>query len=375
MSNEFRNILETLAGEVNIDEIQNAIDRIVEEEPDNVTEGFLKEVNFWRKLSTHPLLRVVIDWGNLLREIKKSEHYKKLDEKLINILKLGEIKEEDIIEIKNLLKVLKDEAMDFITRQTGKVEQGLRHIHAPGSVAKKEGRNLYFGEQFTQEVLYNLAARLCSSIALGDNLGIYSEDKDLMQEHKQLAVLHFNSLSPFKIELKDLGVNEHETNHPYVVFLKFILRLVKMFYAEENYDKKKRISLILDRLKTSTVSLFFMPPNKEKWCTIMLPRLDLFINKWIMNEESRERIEMLFNVLHNFIDKAAEEAGKKRESKWIRNLIDILMGNCDVLCYMLIEYSVPDFYSLRNIMDIMVDLGTRYDLKLYLKPLELATRY
>jgi hypothetical protein len=371
MSNVFKSKLEKITEEVSISEIQSALERIFEEKPSNITERFLREINFSGKLRIHPLIGKAIDLGNIMRDVRGSETYKRLNEKLIEILK-RQVEKEDIADIKNLLEELRDRVIDYVVKQAGKVEQGLRHIHAPGSVARKEGRNLYFGERFTQEVLYKLTSRLCDSIALGDTLGIYSEDESFMLDLKQIASLDFKC--PFKIELEGLGAYEYEANHPYAVFLKFILWLMSKFDVEENFEKKKLVISILNGLKTSAISLFFMPPDREKWCTIVLPRLDIFIERWIQNKESRIRIEVLVSGLHNFIRAAIREARKKRESEKVRNIIDLLMNNYEVFCRRLIEHGALDFYAIRNMMDIIVDLSTRYDLKLGLKPLGLLIR-
>jgi hypothetical protein len=371
MSDVFKSKLEKITEEVGINEIQSTLEVIIEEKPSNITESFLRGINFLGKLRIHPLIGKAIDLGNIIRDVRRSEAYEKLNEKLVEILK-KQVEKEDLVDIKNLLEDLRARAIDYIVKQTGKVEQGLRHIHAPSSVAREEGRNLYFGERFTQEALYKLASRLCDSIALGEALGIYSEDEGFMLDLKQIAYLDFKC--SFKIELERLGVYEYEANHPYAVFLKFILWLMNKIDVEEDFEKKRLVISILDRLKTSAISLFFMPPDREKWCTIVLPRLDIFIERFIQSKESRMRIETLTNGLHNFITVAIREARRKREGEKVRNIIDLLMNNYETFCRRLIEHGALDFYAIRNMMDIIVDLSTKYNLKLSLKPLGLLVR-
>ncbi|MEM0500368.1 MAG: hypothetical protein QXY59_05015 [Candidatus Korarchaeota archaeon] len=62
---------------------------------------------------------------------------------------------------------------------------------------------------------------------------------------------------------------------------------------------------------------------------------------------------------------------KEREARKVRNVINILMSNYEILCRRLIEYGVPDFYALRNIMDIVVDLSTEYGIRFRFKSLML----
>jgi hypothetical protein len=372
MSNIFRSKLEKVVEEISVYEIQDALKRVIVEKPKDIVRDFLREINFSGKICAHPLIRSAVNIPNMMKSknVKGSEYYKKLNDKLIRILKEG-MKAEDIIEIKDLLENLKNKAIDYITEQeVGKIEQGLRHIHAPGSVAKSEGRNLYFpGEKYAQETLYRLASRLCDSIALGDSIGIYSENEDLMVRFKQLAYQKFKS--KFKIELKgkDLDISEDEANYPYAVLLGFTFWLAKLLLIEEEHEIRALVQSILDYLKTSAISLFFMPPEKEKWSTINLPRLDIFIDKWVLNEESRDKIETLRSELKHFITDARRKAKREGEVKEIENTIDLLMNNYDAFCHRLIEYGDLDLYALRGMMDIIVDLGTKYGLKMYLKPL------
>jgi hypothetical protein len=378
MSNAFKDKLRRVVEEISINEIQDALKKVIERKSENIAESFLDEVNFVGKLRAHPLVgkvggvgrrRVsVIDMGNLMRNIRRSEYYKKLYEKLTEISK-QQVMIKDIVEIKDLLEGLKSKAIDFIVKQIGTTRQGLRHFHAPGSVAKSEGRNLYFpGEKYTQEILYQLASRLCNSIALGNDIGIYSENEDLMIQLKQLAYQKFKS--KFKIELKDLDISEDEANHPFAVLLGFTLWLVKLLLIEEKHEIRTLIQSILDNLKTSAISLFFMPQKEvEKWSTISLPRLDIFVEKWVLNKESRDKIEALRRELKHFITAAREEAEKKGKVEEVKKTIDLLMSNYDAFCRRLIEYGDLDFYVLRRVMDIIVDLGTRYGLKMHLKSL------
>ena len=45
------------------------------------------------------------------------------------------------------------------------------------------------------------------------------------------------------------------------------------------------------------------------------------------------------------------------------------MSNYEAFCRRLIEHGNIDLYAIRRLMDIIVDLGTRYNLKIYLGPL------
>ncbi|MEM2915663.1 MAG: hypothetical protein QXH91_09755, partial [Candidatus Bathyarchaeia archaeon] len=273
----FKSSLKAITGDIDLNEVKNALEKvtITKEKPENTVEWLLKETDFWGKFRRHPLVRKIIDWGNISRECRKSNVYRRIEEKLARMVSRQQVEIEDLIETRDLLRELKNVVLDFVEKQAGDVEQGLRHIHAPGSVARKEARNLYFGEEFTYDDLYKLASRLCDSISLGDSIGIYSEDKDFMLKMSQF-IESFGFGSSFKVErdkLREMRIQEYDINHPYIVFLKFVLWLRNQIDIEENQEKKAVYLSVLNRLQSATINMFFMPPNREKWCTIALPRL------------------------------------------------------------------------------------------------------
>ncbi|MEM4536854.1 MAG: hypothetical protein QXP92_06425 [Nitrososphaerota archaeon] len=269
---------------------------------------------------------------------------------------------------------MKGVVIDFIEKQVGNIKQGLRHIHAPGSVSRKEAINLYFGEEFTVDDLYRLASRLCSSIAFGESIGIYSENEAFMRKMRQLVeTLGFGL--PFRIErdkLREIGIREYDVNHPYVVLLKFIMWLRNQIDVEEDPEKREIYLSILNMLQSATINMFFMPPDKERWCTISFPRLDFFINNWVQRDEKRKDLKALVDNIDIFIRDALKKSKRKKEVEKVRNAIDMLMNNYEILCRELIEYGVLDFYALRNLMDLVVDLSVMYDIRFHFKSLMLA---
>jgi len=351
-------------------DIRKALERVIEKKnPENIVKDF-----FGKKSCNHPLVGKVINWGSFFdKRIKKSEPYVELNKKLTEIVERG-LEVEYIIRVKDLLENLRNLLIDYIiTEEIYSAEKGLRHIHTPGSVAKSEGRNFYFpGEEYTEDTLYWLAFRLCSSIALGDSFGIYSENENLMLKLKQLAAQKFGS--KFRIMPGDLGIDKREAAHPYVALLGLTLWLMEQSITEEKSELKTLIRSILDELRTSPICVFFMPTGKkERWATIHLPRLDIFIDRWILYEKARKKLEDLRNELKRFIAAAysavKSAAKKERRVREIENTIDLLMDNYDTFCQRLMEYGSLDLYASRRMMDIILDLATRYGLSIYLHPL------
>jgi mRNA-degrading endonuclease YafQ of YafQ-DinJ toxin-antitoxin module len=373
--------LEEVIEEIRIDEIQKVLEKALEEKEEEqikkrtakgklrtIADNFLEETGFNRKLRAHPLIGKAINMGNLTQSIRRSEYYKKLNEKLSDISKRG-ARLEDLKEIKSLVDCLRNKAVEYVVEvEVSRAEQGLRHIHAPGSVAKSEGRNLYLpGEEYSRRLLNKLASRICSSIALGDSLGIFSENDKLMLDLKQLALQGFGSR--FRIEPRELKISRDEENRPYAALLAFLLWLVEELLSTDKAEIKALIESILNNLRVSTISLFFMPPEEEKWSTISLPRLDIFIDRWILSEESRAKIKALRDTLNNFIAAARRAAKREGKVREVENTIDLLMNNYEAFCRSLIEHGILDFYAMRRLMDVIIDVATKYDLRAYLRPL------
>jgi hypothetical protein len=373
---DLKNKIDDVVERTGIDEIRNALERVIErvqknvaeEKPKTIADVFLKEeLGFYRKLRGN-LVGKAIDIGNLSGSVKRSECYKKLNERLNDVLKRG-VKVEDLKNIEDLVNCLRSVAIEYIAEKIGEAEQGLRHFHRPGCVAKSEARNLYFpGEDYKKETLSWLAYGFFSSVTIGDNLGIYSENDKLMFNLKQLAQ-RFES--KFGIEPRRLGISEDEENRPYTTLLAFILWLAKRLDGgkEEEVEFKALAQSILDTLRVSTISLLFMPPEKEKWGTVSLPRLDAFIDRWILNEESRAKIEAFRDSLKYFLDEARKAAKRERRTKELENAIDLLMNSYEALCKNLIEHGSLDFYAMRRLMDVMIDIATKYNIRAFMRPL------
>lgn len=370
---DIRGRLEECIKRVGVDRIQEALEHVLEKRPKDVVKSFLERAGFGE--FDHPLVgnKKIIDLGNFVKEARKSESYRRLNDKLVEILERG-LKDGDIDEISGHLKDLRNQLIDHIInnriRGAGK---GLRHIHAPGSVARSKGMNFYFpGEEYTDDILCHLASRFCHSIALGGSLGIYSENRDLMMRLAQLAAyMHWSRvrIEPKNLKIGRYGISRYEAERPHAALLAFILWLVeRRLTAKEDHEVEALIHSILDGLKTSPICLFFMPPEEERWSTIYIPRLDTFIDRWILNEAARRGIKDLRNSLLEFIARACN-AARRRGAREVENSIDLLMDNYEALCRGLIEHGSPDPYAVRRMMDIMVDLATKYGLSIYLRPL------
>jgi hypothetical protein len=358
---ELRDVVKSIIENITVEEIEHAIEEVIKERPSKPTDQFLIEIRFQNKIFTHPLLRKVVDLGNLKLSITRSDSYKHLNDRLLDIIHRGKPEIADISEIQVVIAELIDTALNFIiNKQACEAEKGLRNIHAPGSVAKTEALNLYFpGEKYTDEELSELALRLSSSIAIGENLGLFSENSKLMKELKQLSSQYFSK--PYKIDkLKDLDISVYESNYPFATLLGFLLWLA-MKRDRTIGNERELLNSIINELKKSSIILYFIPGReREKWKTIRIPNLDAFVNNWILDRNNRDSIQGFRKVINSIII-GVGKASKGRAK--LSNLMLVLMNYYESLCQRLIYYGDLDLYAMRRILDIIMEISAELDLR------------
>jgi hypothetical protein len=360
MRKELKDALKNIIENITVKEIESTIEKIIKEKPSNPAEEFIKRVRLQDKIGTHPLLRKVLDLGNLAQSIKRSSSYNDLNRKLLDIIHRGKPEIADISEIQGIIVKLIDSALDFIVKQACEAEKGLRNIHLPGSVARTEALNLYFpGEKYTTEKLSELTLKLCNSIAIGKSLGLFSENLELMKELRQLSSQYFGK--PYKIDnLEDLDISEYESNYPFATLLGFLMWLA-MKYDQTVGDERELLNSILNELKKSSIILYFIPGGeREKWGTISVPNLDAFINNWLLDRNNRNSIQDLRKSINSIIN-VVKKAGKDRTK--LNNITQILMNYYEPLCQRLIYYGDLDLYAVRRILDIIIELSAEYELR------------
>jgi len=358
--------LEEITGSIYMEDIEQMISKTREKKSkkDKEADEILDIIS--ERLKSHPLIKKVIDQGNISRHIRRSDNYKKL-KKLLESKQDQDLSPVEMIEAKQLMQRILDDVKQFIVNQAIKAEQGLRRMHSPGSVAKSEAMNLYFsGEKYSENILTDLASQLYSSIALGDSVGIYTEDEELLENLKQLIAQKFDRKARYKISADRLEISDYESKYPFSTFLGFLFWLMD-YYDRAEGDEKNLLTSIIEGFKRSSVTIYFMPPEKEKWRIINVPRLEIFIDMWMLNRDNRTTLREFKDELINAIKRARRKAQKDKTK--IDKVADIIMNNYEIFCQRLITYGDLDLYALRRIIDIVIDLDSNYDIGLNLSKL------
>lgn len=354
---EFKDKLGYLIKEFLMEDVENIIEGVQEskEEIREAVNRGLKKVGFWSDLCEHPILRKGVDWGGVGREIKRKGTYKKVIKVLEEIRQKKSASVTQTFELRRLLKDLRYQIIDFVTTRAGETKKGLRHFHAPGSVTYVEARNTYFGEEYTAEILYGMALRLAASVCLGEQVGVYFEGAQ--KELEQFSQQRFGS--KWAIPPREIGISKYEMTKPYLTLMKFLLWLWCQIPIEKESPHKELLQNLIQQIKQSSAVLYFTPgADKVRWRMITVPRLDFFTMRWLESEERRKEIEQLMEGLTRLVNHVSQKVQEKKAE----NTIELLMTNYEVLSRRLFEFGTSEYYALRNIVNLTIELSVRYDI-------------
>ena len=69
---------------------------------------------------------------------------------------------------------------------------------------------------------------------------------------------------------------------------------------------------------------------------------------------------------------ARRTAKRKERIREVENAIDLLISSYETLCKNLIEHGSLDLYAMRKLMNVIIDIAIKYDIKTFLRPLGLV---
>ncbi|MEM2271995.1 MAG: hypothetical protein QW356_05690 [Candidatus Hadarchaeales archaeon] len=354
-SQKFRNKLESLTRKFIKEDIETLIETVQEKE---AVDSGLKKIGFWSDLCEHPILKTVLDWGGIGRELKKAEAYKNIQEVLEEIRRKKSVSTEEALRLRQLLNDLRNQIIDFVTKQAGDAGKGLRHIHAPGSAANTEARNAYFGEKYTSEILYEMATCLASSVCVGKHVGVYFENEETRKYLEQLCLQYFKS--GWSISPEEIGISRYEIDRPYLILMKFLLWLWDQISTEKEPERKELLQNLARQIKQSSAVLYFTPGNdRVRWRTITIPRLDFFITKWVENEERRRKIQQLTKDLTHLMNNVSQRARQMGE-RAVENTIELIMMKYEAFAQKLLEFGIPEYHALYSMVTSAMDVSIHY---------------
>jgi hypothetical protein len=100
----------------------------------------------------------------------------------------------------------------------------------------------------------------------------------------------------------------------------------------------------------------------------------MFIDKWIINKEARYELKAFRNEIVRFVVNARKAARRKGKMEEADKSIELLMNYYEMLIQSLIVNGSVDFYALRRLIDLIIEISNKYDVRTYLKPLSLVEK-
>ena len=295
----------------------------------------------------HPVLKKLTDYGNMSRKLnRKAAH---LLEEIVGLLD-----SEDPEELRRLMS-LSTEFLDrvrqtFVEVMTGRIveaDEDLRPTMMPGSVGRGEVPNLYMPiEVYGREDRIKLALQLAKSVAIGNWISVYFEGPF----HRYLRHLIRRKLGKPYLEGSDVGASGWEMNEPLVTLLRLLLWVYGEIAREKNRDE------ILEMMRSSSGVVYFTPRDKERYTAFTFPQLNRFVDHWLRNEGRRNTLEEMLDSV-----KSISSISFKRGRDAAARQIEVLYRYLNLVAISLLERATIPWEPLRRIVDVMIELASRYD--------------
>ena len=291
----------------------------------------------------HPVLAKLIDIGNLTR---------KLDRALSSEFNaLSKFLDSDVEAVKIADKILSKAKEEMISNLLETVEsggRGLRPILMPGTVDLSEVTNLYYrNEGYSKTDKQLLAYYLFNSLCIGDSIAVFFIGEFM----DYLKGLVNKKLFKNYLDADDIHAGRWELNYPFTTLTRLIIWIFENLL--EDVDNREEIIL---RMKESSGLIYFTPyRKKEEYTAIVFPQLSRFVSEWIENKSKRNAIKLMLDAAKN-ISAEAYRAGKTPK-------IEILYDNVELVSRALIESSYIAWEPLRKVVDILVEMMSKYEVK------------
>jgi hypothetical protein len=330
----------------------------LKEEPEKAKNAKLvaREIKNWIFECVHPIAKKTFDWAHI-------KYGPNLENFIAELLVKGIKSSVDIKELDKLLKEFREEIKRNIERVTKDVESGIRPFHAPGSVAYKEARNLYFGEKYESEALSQMSTHLLNSFYIGRDVGVYLACEELRKDIDDILSKRFGvvGIPPEDLE-RELRIHNLERNKPYILFISFLIFLYETWEKETNAKEKEKFTRILSILKETEGVIYFTPSkDKAKYSTMPIPRLDFFFSRWLESEKERKILLKMKEEFYVFIRDVMINAKRIREERVAQNSLELFVTYYDMVCAELLRSSLISHELLRRIADLVIELSERYN--------------
>ncbi|MFQ1021450.1 hypothetical protein [Tardisphaera saccharovorans] len=285
----------------------------------------------------HPVLAKVLDYGNGTAKLNQGKVVEIIDQLYAN--PSSDVAMDLAAELR---EAIKEQFSSFVAEQLVKYEKGIRPAMMPGSVSNKELLNLYYGdESYSLKDTYGLASSLIESTGVGQSISIYFYGEFgtyIRQKASSYGSKHFSA--------DGIGSNNFENSLPYVE----LIRLLDFIYQEAGSDEKERVKTMMQEAS----GLIYVTPGKDRdeYSTYVIPSLRTFVNNWLFNDKNRSALSGLLKQIYI----AASIEYKKRGGA--DSQIKVLYNTLEFACQSLIEIGSFPPQALREIADLLVEIGS-----------------
>ncbi len=295
----------------------------------------------------HPVLKKLTDYGNLSKQLNRRAA--SVIEEIVNSLDARDA--EGLKRLMSLatefLERVKEIFVETMMRRIVEAEDDLRPTMMPGSVGRSEVPNLYVSREiYDRDDRVMLALQLSKSIAVGNWISVYFEGPF----HDYLRHLIRRKLGKPYLDGSDIGASGWEMNEPMVTLLRLLLWVYGEIAGEKDRDQ------VIEMMKSSSGVVYFTPRDKERYTAFTFPQLNRFVDLWLRDEDRRRALEEMLDSI-----KMVSSISFRRGREAAARQIEVLHRYLNLLAVSLLERATVPWEPLRRMVDIMIELASRYD--------------
>jgi len=279
----------------------------------------------------HPVLKKLVNYGGASKYLN--------DEsigipQMTNELYGDPNSDKALVVAQNLGQTIKNKFAEYVASKLTLSEEGIRPAMMPGSVAKSEAPNLYYGgESYSADDTVQLALTLLKSIAVGQSVSVYFENGfgDYINEISKHG----------RFNMEEIGGEQFESSYPFVT----LVHLLIFVYENAGKDRSE-----VEQLMLQTSGVLYLTPGTEheKYMTFAVPSLRAFLHGWLMDEKKRDSLKKMF--------KAANGIGNRSfaKSREVRGDLDKMYNYLEIIATHLIDNGSIPWQTLRQLIDSLI---------------------
>ena len=280
----------------------------------------------------HPVFGNLVDLENLWDHLNKEST--RISQKSFELY--GNPNSDKALTVaQNLGEIIRSESAKYWASELTQSKKGIRPAMIPGSVAKTEARNLYYGdESYSTDDTVQLALMLLKSITVGSSVSVYFE-REFGEFIKEIS-------KHGGFDMEEIGATQFESSYPFVT----LVHLLIFVYENAGKDRGE-----VEQLMLQTSGVLYLTPGKkqhEKYMTFAVPSLRAFLNGWLMDEKKRDSLKKMFKAANGMASRSFAK------SKKVRGDLDKMYNYLEIIATHLIDNGSIPWQPLRQLIDSLI---------------------